>query len=546
MNLNNDRFGGLLDRLKKSISYLEEKVDRDGEYQNLIDRLNGVKQQLNDNQKTTISIINPGINLGLNFQAKIEANTELRSLYSIEVINPLKDALEVVTNSGLICLIYNYRQNILPSHQKIITFAREQNKTVIILVKQHNSKKKFINLSNWLESQKCDRPDDVLLLLDRFINLENEQQIELVQQFLLEQQNEIRSSYIRHKSLEVDREIADFFQEIKTQNWRKIKQIQDEQLEGKAIYQYQQHIKQEFNTVIQQFRQRIIPIKQSINNSRSDYLNPFLPDSWLFELYQLIEAASVKILTESAVNYLYLVINSNNNTEYLHSYILGWYQQKAIEALEFQQSKINYNYGDAGLAGTVEFANQKLTAMPLLDRLPQELNRVKFDSQPLPEFKLTEIIDFDCLKTNSRIVFDYKYTQGSWFKLLILSLIITMVYLVSYLYFQKGFYIGFIILVFQLVNILTGQDLKKIKLKQHEKELRRTINQKYQTLVRLIIEQSIKVTVFNLDRQEKQYLEQIKAIASLAELEIDKIADELDRYKAKRERLKENEERILS
>ena len=52
------------------------------------------------------------------------------------------------------------------------------------------------------------------------------------------------------------------------------------------------------------------------------------------------------------------------------------------------------------------------------------------------------------------------------------------------------------------------------------------------------IERLIQILVINLARQEKQYTEQIKAIASLAELEIDKIADELDRYKVKSDRFK--------
>ena len=546
MSIDKDRVDRAIDRLEKSINYLKGKVDRDAEYQDLIDTLNDIKQEFKDERKITLSVISPGVNLGKSFKAKIEANSKLRSPYAVEVIHPVKDILKVVNNSGLICLIYNTSQNILPSHRQIITFAKEQNKIVIVLVKQRDNRN-FASLSDWLKTQNISGcADNILLLLNNFINLNCDRQVNKVRQFLIERQDEIRSSYIRQKTLEANNNITVFFRKIKADNWRNIKQIQEKKLEGKAVHQYQQYIKQKFNLIIQQFRQSIVPIKQSINHSRSNYLNPFLPDSWLFELQQLIEAAKVKALVESGVSYLYLVIDRNGNTEYLHGYILGFYQQKALAVLDSQWSIVNYDRNDGGLAEIVEVANKELAAIPLLDDLFSKLHQIKFNSQTSPDFQLMEIVDFDCLKHNSRIIFDYKYTQSSWFKLSILLLVGTVVYLVSKFYFQKGIYIGFIILVFQLINILTGQNIKTLKLKQHQKELQRTINQKYQTLVRLIIERLIQILIVNLDRQEKQYVEQIKAIASLAELEIEKIGNELDRYKAKGERFRKDEEQILS
>ena len=533
----------LISSVEKSKSYLEKQVDLEAEYGDLIDNLNTTIDRLKNN-RPTIAIISPAVNLALEFKEKNEADNYLRSHYNFEVINLPKNAMDVVNNSGLIFLIYYAKQRITASHQKIINLAQKQEIPVTILVKQ--KQKKYTNLSYWLKSQNRDLLEKTVILLDEFIDLGDREHLKIVRKFLIQQLTKVKILDLEQQSTHFIAGIQGFFQEQTNKNWQQIKHLKNSHLQGKKVHQSQQNIKQQLNDIERQLRQSMVPIRKSINNSRSDYLSFFMPDGWMFELEQIIQSSQVKIVSESGITYLYLTINKNNQIEYLHSYILGLYQQKTTEALKQQWLKINHEYGDGGLIASIELINSKFKQIELVSSLLIEESKIEFNSLVPPKLELTEIIDFNCLKINSRIVFDYKYTQSSWFKLLILSLTGAIIYLVTKLYFDRGIYIGFIILVFQLVNIFTGQNIRTVKLKQYRKELQRHVNSKYQILIRLVVDKLIQTSIASLDREEKQYQQQIKEIALTLEQKLDNINWEIERLKSHSDRLNKDQDKILS
>lgn len=542
---NNGQLSKLINSIKQSKSYLEEQVDLKAEYSDLIDTLNITIDKL-ENNKSTIHIISPALNLALKFKEKNESNAYLRSHYIFKVINPLKNVENAIKDSRLIFLIYYAKQNITPCHRKIINSAKEKEIAVIVLVKQQEHNYTYTDVSHWLKLQSSELLEKTVVISKEFINLNDREHLERIKEFLIQQLAKIKALSLEQQSANLLTDIQQFFQERKNKHWQEIKYLKNSQLQGKTVHQSQQIIKQQFNHLSQQLRQGIAPIKQSISNSRSDYLSLFMPNGWMFELQQIVQSTQVKISPESGITYLYLTINHNSQTEYLHSYILGLYQQKTTEALKYQWSKMNHDYGDGGLIALIELINSELEKIKLVSGLQKEKLKIEFDSSIPPSLELTEIIDFNCLKLNSRMIFDYKYTQSSWFKLLILSFTGAVIYLITKLYFDRGIYIGFVILVFQLVNIFTGQNTKTVKLKQHQKELQRSVNSKYQTLIRLIVGRFIQSSIASLEREEKQYQQQVKEIASMVEQKLDKIDWQIERLKFHSDRLNKDREKISS
>ena len=545
MDLKNSQLNKLIVSVEKSVDYLEEQTDLHPDYSEIVDLLNSTNNNLKTERKPVIKILSPSVNLGLDLLQKCESNSVLRMLYNFQVIEQIENAVDVVGNTGMICFVYYARQNIILSHRNIITLASQNNLKVAILVVQSEKNPKYSHILQWLTDQSYNL-EEIVLPLNKFFDSGDRQNIELLQSFFSEQNNQIQTSFITQQAFSIVTKLEHFFQNKINRNRKNIIQIQNNELRGKIAHQYRQTLNQNINNLNQELKHKIASIKQNINHSRNDYLNLFMSDGWLFELQQIIQSSETKISSESDNTYLYLTIDNRGKTEYLHSYILGMYRQKVDRSLQSQWSKINYDYGDGGIAEIVQKINLELSQIDWLDNLETEPVKIVFTVKTEPKLNLNEIIDLKCLKLNSRIIFDYKYTESSWFKLSILMLVGVGIYIVTKLFFDRGIYIGLIIFVFQLVNILTGRSIKKLRLKQQQKELQRTVNSRYQTLIRSIVERLIQTLIVAVDREEKQYRQQLKAIAQVAQQKLDSITKKIDECKAKSDRLKQDREKILS
>ena len=159
---------------------------------------------------------------------------------------------------------------------------------------------------------------------------------------------------------------------------------------------------------------------------------------------------------------------------------------------------------------------------------------------------LAKFIDSSCLKTNSRILFDYSFTQSSWFRLLISVLVGTGIYLITKLFFGTGKFIGFVILIFQAINLLIGQDIRTIKLKQHKNELKRTVEIKYQNLIRLLVDKVIQTLIISLEQENQLYQQQIDAIATRINAQLKCIQQTINHHKTRINNLKQDQTQILS
>ena len=157
-----------------------------------------------------------------------------------------------------------------------------------------------------------------------------------------------------------------------------------------------------------------------------------------------------------------------------------------------------------------------------------------------PQFKLEEQVELAALSENSQIVFDYNYTQSTWFRLLVALFIGGVIYLFT----QRLF--GFILLIVQVINLLTGQDTKKIRLRQQTKELKRVVDSKYQLLVRSLSEKINQEIAIALDNLGQNYQDQVEAIVQQADRQLHEIKHANYQTKETIEKLKQDQQKLQS
>lgn len=536
----------LINSLERSNHYLSQKVLAEPSYSRLIETLDSEIDNLKIADKPIIKIVSPSMALATKFQAINKADQELRSLYEFQVASPIKQLKKITLNCDVICLIFNSSQNILQAHQKLIELANHNNILLVLVVEQKELDTLYANLSDWLTAQNYSEVNQLLLPLADFIDLDHPQSIDIFRQFLFELSEPIKEKLAARIVKQTITKIQLFFATEIKNTWREIKQTKDRYLQGESPAQYQPKIRQTFNKINREKQQVFKCIQQNINHSKSDYLNFFLTNSWIYTIQQLIQESQLKIVQEDQKKYIYLTVEHPDYTEYIHSYVLGLYQQKITDALKFQWSEINLVYAGGGLEQLTKKINAELEIISSLCPQGFCLTGILMTEERQPDLDLAKFIDSSCLKTNSRILFDYSFTQSSWFRLLISVLVGTTIYLITKLFFGTGKFIGFVILIFQAINLLIGQDIRKMKLKQHKNELKRTVENKYQNLIRLLVDKVIQTLIISLEQENQLYQQQIDAIAIIVNAKLESIKQTINHHKTRINNLKQDQTQILS
>ena len=523
----------LIYSLEESKSYLSKKANLNFGYRHLIKKIDSRIDRINTS-KPVIKLVSTSCNLVSKLKQKSESSAELKPIYDFEAIAPFKNILKIAENCTAIVAIFNSSQIVTQHQRKLIDLARKKEISLFILVVDRESNHKSQTLDEYLRSQLNLSHKSFSLPVNSFFDPNSDSNFKDYQQFLIQQKVILKEKFIRDNRKNAIEEIELFFNRQNAITREKINQVKQDYLQGKEVHYYHQQIlNKTFNQIKQRKQQKLVLLKQKINQSRSVYLNPFKSNSWLFELQEIIESSQVKIVQEKANAYVYATVKNGNRTEYIHNYILNLYQQRVVDFLESQWSNINYVYGNGGFKDLIVEINQTIGDISLLEYSAIQISTITFDLEPFPKLNISEIIEPYCLQTNSKLIFDYNYTQSTWFKLSISLAIGISIYLITKLYFGEGKYIGFFILFFQIINIFTGQSAKQIKLKSHEKELRRTLNNKYQIFARLVVEQMIQTLIADLDRKSEQCQTQIDAIAELAFKQLSKIERDLKQYQSK-------------
>ncbi|MEM8831429.1 MAG: hypothetical protein AAGE96_19015 [Cyanobacteria bacterium P01_G01_bin.19] len=543
---NQNQLNQLIISFKQIIQCLEQKIASESSYVELIEFFRQKTNFLTKNERLKVKLVSRSADSVLKLQTASKDNAQLRSLYDFEAIAPFKHLNQIVRDCSLIVIIFQ-SERIISEHQlKLIELAQAQQVDVTVLVEQSESTESQQTFASYLKQQKH---SDIkqLLLTKSFFAPSDHANMDRYQRFLLDCRDALTKKLVSQHLKEAQDKIELIFNREKNYNWQQVKQIESRYLKSNKVHEYRQRILiKKFNSIERLQQQKSQAFRQEINQLKKQYLNIFMPDSWLFQLQEIISNAELKSESEKDQTYLYLTVAQGDRREYLHSYILNLYQQQIDEVLDSQWANISCLYGDGGLAKFVKEANQKISELELWKSSDLASPTLDFSTTPSPKLDIAEIVDLHTLKLQSKLLFDYNYTQSSWFKLLMSGLIGMGIYLVTKLYSGTGRYIGFFILIFQIINIVTGQSLKQAKLKSHQKELRRMVNSKYQTLARLVVEQIAQTLILSFEAENKKYQAALDDISELAETRLAEIKQKIEGYQTRSNQLEQHRVKINS
>ncbi|MGB5709337.1 MAG: hypothetical protein WBM44_00265 [Waterburya sp.] len=535
----------IISNIEQTKNYLAQQAKTESVYSELIETLNVAISSLRTTNKPVAKIVSQSATLAKNLQAKNEANLNLRSLYEFQVVSPISNIRQIVQNCDLICLIYYFKHNLIKHHQQLIRLARQENISLVLLVKQPAKNIQDASLSNWLTAQNYRLDDRVLLPLNNFIDLNNYHHHEIYHQLLIQLSELTTNKFIDRSKQKLRANIKHFFNKKIPSINQETKDIRSTYLQNLLPDCYEQQLRKTINQVNKEKQQVIKNIKLNINYLKADLLNPFLSQNLISRVQQMIYTSQIKIVKETEETYLYLTLNNSFNAKYIHNYIIEICQQKVDELMVTQWSCINDSYAEGGLQALIAKINYQLNIITPLLTSENQLPALAILGKH-PSLDLGQIIDFNCLKFNSRIIFDYHFTQSSWFRLLISILVGLGIYLFTWIYFGSGKYIGFVIVVFQIINLITGQNIKTTKLKQHSKELKRIIDRNYQNLIRLVIEQSIQTLIVALERESQLYENELEKVIAIAYIQLEKLKQTINHHKSRIDSLEQDRAKILS
>jgi hypothetical protein len=543
-----NRLQELISNIEQTQNFLAQKIETEPVYRELRKTLGILVNRLEAANKPVVKIVSPSLKLATKLQQHNASHESLRSLYEFEAIAPITQIRQILKHCAVICFIYDSPHQIRDHHQKLMELAHQQQISLFLVV--HKSPSKIdgnCRYSDWLNHQPKSLNDWVKLPLNDFIDFQNQQQMDVYGRSLTEVFSTVETNSWERYQTETAQVIQLFFQREITDTWQEIKYLRNKYLAGQRPYEVQQQLRQSINNLSQAKRQKIQDIKHDLNHFKADSLNPFLVNSLIFNLQQLIDAAQIKVVKESDATYLYLILDRFPDRPLISDYTLDFCQQKIKEILEEQWSKINYVYGSGGFKKLVTVINQELeTISPLLGDQSDLCNFKLVEKNLRLELDLSQTIEPFCLKVNSRIVFDYGYTESSWFRLLISALVGVVIYLITWIFLGEGKYLGFMIVLFQIINLITGQNIKKAKLKQQSKELKRLVDQKYQSLVRTMIQQLTQTLIIEVDHQGQTYQEAwLKAIAT-AQSKLNELKQTSEQHKSRVESLTKDCHKIQS
>ena len=294
------------------------------------------------------------------------------------------------------------------------------------------------------------------------------------------------------------RTIDKYFRRCKAKYWEEIKQQKQIYLLGENHIQVEETVRQLPHKLNKIFNHGFKNIKQRFSESKHELINPFVSTSLIYDIQQIIRESKVVEYREQKTIYLNLVLIRGRHRQTIQSHILELYQQKIDlwieQQWEFLEQEINL------FRQLIAKSDRELQ---ILDKLSE--TEINLHLVPKPVFDINKYICPTALSDINRTIFDYHYTQSSWFRMAIAIAVGCTLFLLTDRLF------GFVFLVIQIINLLTGQSTKSLKLKQQTKELKKYVDNKYQNLVKFIADKLVQDIHCFLDNEHQLYQEKINA-----------------------------------
>jgi hypothetical protein len=526
----------LIKKIERINNYLYSKKHREPDFINLISELDTIIDNI-QNKKITTKIYSPDRELARTVKTSFESYTNKQSSYPEQflVVNSEKPAAEIVKYCESICFVYEGQQTISENDRLLMKAADEAQVDQTILVVNSHQDNSSESVTAWLTKQNCLSP------LNKFFEPNNHEDLEQYYR-LIEPHFPIWSEQFSERiEQRIFYKINKYFESTKKSIWQEIQQDKDLNTQGEPIDTYKHQIGQTIQKINKQQQQKFRKIKQLVHQSKNDLINLFNTDSLIFEIQTIIQEAEIKTLTTKKCTYLSLNVRDKKYADKLHLYLAEILQERLSNWLTEEWQKIDKIYDEGGLN---ELTHQISIELEFLGALyPQP---IKLKSVARNDFQLYDFVALSILEDNSRVTFDYNFTQSSWFRLLIAVGVGCVVYLGTKLIFGTGKYFGFVILFFQVINLLTGQDIKKIKLKQQGKELKRIVDTKYQSLLKYLVDRISQYLMMLLDDEHSYYQQQIDELVHTIDDKLLNIKNIIQQNQERLDRLDRDLKEILS
>jgi flagellar hook-basal body complex protein FliE len=497
----------LIHKLEGVNDYLSSKQERKADFSSLIDEINEIIDIVK-RKKITIKLFSQTANLAKTVKLNLKKD---RDFYQFTLVVPEKPINEIVKYCELICFVYDNRQIISERDRLLMMAAREANVDCAILVINIDLDNNSESLATWIEKQDG-LGSEILLPVNSFFNLDVCEDLEAYDRFIKEQSIIWFNRFIERINTRLYYKIQKYFESAKKTTWQTIQEYKNNYTNGEPPDTFKKQLDRSLQKLNKQQQQTFRKIKQLVNQSKSDLTNSFVSNSLMFDIQDIVQQAEVKIIKQQKQTYLYLAVNKQTYSQTIHLYLAEILQQRLDNWLTEEWQKIDRQYDRGGLN---DLRQTIVTDLSVLTNLYPE--NIQLKSIDRNSFKLSDFVSFSILEDTSRNIFDYSFTQSSWFRLLMSVAIGMVIFLVTKLIFGTGKYFGFVILFFQVINLLTGQDIKKIKLKQQTKELKRNIETKYQLLARSIVDRLIQDINIILDDENYYYQQQIDEIIKITD-----------------------------
>ena len=509
----------LQNKLKQAIDYLLPRVDKCFSYEKLIDELKQIQLQI-ENYKIKITVVGHRRKL-INVIQNISVLDNQKD-YLFNTVTLPTEINQMVNDCDLVLLVLDSTQPRTPQEQNLIKKAISSELILGIVILQNSVKQSWdINL----ELQYKTKLNIFNLLND---NLDSQYQTFL--NSLVAKSISLRNLKFKQHTIKT---INQYFKQVKEITWQQIKQQKDLYFSGQNPDQIQQIINQLPHRCNRSLQNYLRIFKQNNERNKIDLVNPFLSDSLMHKVQNAIQEAEVIRQQEQDKTYLRLVIKNQNRSQKIHSYIMENCQHSLEQWLRKEWQKIVNEYNDGGL----NKLQQKLQLqIETIASLCQDITLVP--SAIKPKLQLENYICLSALERNSKIPFDYHYTQSTWFRLLIALCVGGVIFLLTKRLF------GFILLLVQIINLMTGQDVKTIRLRQQTKEIKRIVDSKYQFLVRFLADKTIQNIAIALDDISQDYQEQIDNITQIANKQLQLVKQDISLDKEQIEELKRVQTKI--
>ncbi len=529
----------LIEQLEQANQYLAAKIEQEPNYSNLINQLQQIAATL-PQKKPIIKIASNSPPLANRLKQIAEASIQLPSLYTLQILPNNRDIKEVIKHCELICFIYDSQQAIAYLDE-LLTQNYSIERLVLVTDSYSPTKAEPQTIADWLSKSGVNSKDGLLLPFNNYFALDSELDFNHLEQYLVDLLATAENRLFQRLIRQINFKTGQYFAAEKAAIWQDINQQKDLYTNGERLDLFKQKINQVNQQINQEQQQVFRKIKQKVNQLRLELGNPFLPHSLINPLQQVIEQSQTKLVRSEGETYLYLIVEKSDYITSIHTYIADTCQKKLDALLTSQWHLIDNVYGDGGLNKLLSLIIQELQ---IVDHLYD--SEIEIVSGDRSRFDISKTVCVSTLETNSRLVFDYHFSQSSWFKLFISTLLAIAIYLVSKIFWGTGRFFGFFILIFQIMNLLTGQDIKALKLKQQTKELKRIVDHKTQALVRLLIERFVQDLIINLDDENQLYKQQVEEIVRGANLKLDEIKQAIEQQKLRIDSLKQDRTKILS